>query len=101
VNHLLSALTGERRLADLRVPLGRLPLIEALKGAMPEGHNERARLVGRETGMSPLLPLFTLGVYAHELQFGARQFRAFQRAFGWPASEPKWPGAVASCGEAA
>jgi predicted metal-dependent phosphoesterase TrpH len=174
VNHLFSALTGARELADLRRPLGRLPLIEALSGAMPEGHNERARLVGREAGMAPvggsdahslahvahafttvpgartkeeflaglrtgltvpsgrsgsyarltgevsrifaagyaetarelqqgagsvlrlaaslamapllpLIPLFTLGVYLHERRFGARHFRAFQEAFGWPA----------------
>lgn len=31
------------------------------------------------------IPLFTLGVYAHELAFGRRFFRAFQEAFGWPA----------------
>jgi predicted metal-dependent phosphoesterase TrpH len=174
VNHLFSALTGARELADLRRPLGRLPLIEALSGAMPEGHNERARLVGREAGMAPvggsdahslahvarafttvpgartkeeflaglrtgftvpsgrsgsyarltgevvrifaagyvetlrevmagapsalrvgaslvmapflpLIPLFTLCVYARERRFGARHFRAFQEAFGWPA----------------
>jgi len=173
VNHLFSALTGSRELADLRLPLGRLPLIEALNGAMPEAHNEQARIVGREAGMAPvggsdahslahvarafttvpgarskeeflaglhsgftvpcgrsgsyarltgevsriftagyaetlrealagapsplrvaasvllapflaLIPLFTLGVYAHERSFGARHFRAFQEAFGWP-----------------
>jgi hypothetical protein len=33
----------------------------------------------------PLIPLFTLGVHAHERRFGARHFRAFQEAFGWPA----------------
>ena len=54
VNHLFSALTGARELADLRLPLGRLPLVEALNGAMPEGHNERARIVGREAGMAPV-----------------------------------------------
>ena len=192
VNHLFSALTGARELADLRLPLGRLPLIEALNGAMPEGHNERARIVGREAGMAPvggsdahslahvarafttvpgartkeeflaglrtgltgpcgrsgsyarltgevarifaagyadtvravvagapdamrvaaslalasflpLIPLFTLGVYIHEQRFGARHFRAFQEAFGWPAlpsARPSPPGA-ASLGEAA
>ena len=31
VNHLFSALTGTRELADLRRPLARLPLIEALE----------------------------------------------------------------------
>jgi predicted metal-dependent phosphoesterase TrpH len=192
VNHLFSALTGARELADLRLPLGRLPLIEALNGAMPEGHNERARIVGREAGMAPvggsdahslahvarafttvpgartkeeflaglrtgftvpsghsgsyarltgevarifaagyaetarevlagapsavrvaaslalapflpLIPLFTLGVYAHERRFGARHFRAFQDAFGWPALPSEGPSATfdASLGEAA
>lgn len=33
----------------------------------------------------PLIPLFTLGVYAHERRFGRRHFRAFPEAFGWPA----------------
>ena len=46
VNHLFSALTGARELADLRLPLGRIPLIEVRNGAMPEAHNERARQVG-------------------------------------------------------
>jgi predicted metal-dependent phosphoesterase TrpH len=192
VNHLFSALTGARELADLRQPLGRLPLIEALSGAMPEGHNERARLVGREAGMAPvggsdahslahvarafttvpgartkeeflgglrtgltvpsgrsgsyarltgevarifaagyaeagrdllagalsaslrvaaslamapllpLIPLFTLGVYAHERRFGARHFRAFQEAFGWPALPSERPRSLAApLGEAA
>jgi len=173
VNHLFSALTGARQLADLRLPLGRLPLIEALNGAMPEGHNEQARIVGREAGMAPvggsdahslahvarafttvpgartreeflaglrtgltvpcgrsgsyarltgevsrifaagyaetlrdaasgapcplrvaasilmapllpLIPFFTMGVYAHERSFGVRHFRVFREAFGWP-----------------
>jgi predicted metal-dependent phosphoesterase TrpH len=192
VNHLFSALTGARELADLRLPLGRLPLIEALNGAMPEGHNERARIVGREAGMAPvggsdahslahvarafttvpgartkeeflaglrtgltvpcgrsgsyarltgevvrifsagyaetaravvagepdamrvaaslallpflpLIPLFTLGVYAHERRFGARHFRAFQEAFGWPALPHERPSPLGadSLGEAA
>jgi predicted metal-dependent phosphoesterase TrpH len=192
VNHLFSALTGARELADLRLPLGRLPLIEALSGAMPEGHNERARIVGHEAGMAPvggsdahslahvarafttvpgartkeeflaglrtgltvpsgrsgsyarltdevvrifaagyaeaarealagapsalrvaaslamapllpLIPLFTLGVYAHERRFGDRHFRAFQQAFGWPAvlSEREAATLAASLGEAA
>lgn len=192
VNHLFSALTGEREIADLRRPLGRLPLIEALSGAMPEGHNERARIVGREAGMAPLggsdahslahvarafttvpgartkeeflaglrigltvpagrsgsyarltsevvrivaagyldtlrgvlagapsvlrvgaslamapllgaIPLFTLGVYLHERRFGARQFRLFREAFGWPTlpSEQRVLIDTTSLGEAA
>ena len=32
----------------------------------------------------PLIPLFTLGVYVHELRFGIRHFRSFREAFGWP-----------------
>jgi predicted metal-dependent phosphoesterase TrpH len=69
VNHLFSAITGARQLADLRLPLGRLPLIEALSGAMPEGHNERARMVGREVGMAPVG-----GSDAHCLAHVARAF---------------------------
>lgn len=173
VNHLFSALTGDRELPDLLLPLGRLPLIEVLNGAMPESHNRHAARVGRASGMAPvggsdahslahvaraftsvpgarsredflaglrigrsipqgrcgsyarlttevvrifaagyaeagqelvagkgsllrlslsaalapflpLIPLFTLAVYARELRFGARQFRAFQSACGWP-----------------
>ena len=44
VNHLFSALTGPRELADLHLPLKHLSLIEALNGSMPAAHNERARL---------------------------------------------------------
>jgi predicted metal-dependent phosphoesterase TrpH len=69
VNHLFSALTGGRETADLRLPLGRLPLIEALNGAMPEAHNERARLVGRGAGMAPVG-----GSDAHSLAHVARAF---------------------------
>jgi predicted metal-dependent phosphoesterase TrpH len=54
VNHLFSALTGARELPDLRLPVGRLRLVEALNGAMPEGHNEYARLLGRSAGMAPV-----------------------------------------------
>src|SRR5262245_9748611 len=54
VNHLFSALTGERLLGDLRIPLGRLPLIEALNGSQPAGHNAGALRVGRRAGMSPV-----------------------------------------------
>jgi predicted metal-dependent phosphoesterase TrpH len=54
VNHLFSALTGARELDDVRLPLGRLPLIEALNGSQPEGHNEYARVTGRLAGMAPV-----------------------------------------------
>jgi predicted metal-dependent phosphoesterase TrpH len=52
VNHLFSALTGDREIPDLRLPIGRLPLIETLNGAMPESQNEAVRLVGRAASMS-------------------------------------------------
>jgi predicted metal-dependent phosphoesterase TrpH len=176
VNHLFSALTGARAVADLRLPIGRLPLIEALNGSMPEAHNEHARRVGRAAGMAPvggsdshslagvgrayttvagarsredfleglrrgltvpsgragsyraltaevgrifaaayreaaleawsgreagralvslallpllpMIPIVTACIHAHEVRFGARQFRAFQKTFGWPAERP-------------
>ena len=69
VNHLFSALTGQRELADLRLPLGRLPLVETLNGAMPEGHNEQARLVGRACGMAAVG-----GSDAHALAHVGRAF---------------------------
>jgi predicted metal-dependent phosphoesterase TrpH len=69
VNHLFSALTGERALADLHLPLGRLPLIEGLSNAMPPGHNAAAQRVGREARMSPIG-----GSDAHSLAHVARAF---------------------------
>jgi hypothetical protein len=33
----------------------------------------------------PLLPLFTLGLYAREIRFGLRWVEAFRQAYGWPA----------------
>jgi predicted metal-dependent phosphoesterase TrpH len=69
VNHLFSALTGARALGDLRRPLGCLPLVEALNGAMPAGHNEAARLAGRAFGMAPVG-----GSDAHSLAHVARAF---------------------------
>ena len=68
VNHLFSALTGARALGDLRCPLGRLPLVEALNGAIPEGH-EAARLAGRAWGMAAVG-----GSDAHSLAHVARAF---------------------------
>jgi len=174
VNHLFSALTGRREVSDLRLPLGRLPLIEALNGSIPKGHNDSARRVGQAAGMAPvggsdahtlahvarawttvpgartrnqfleglrrgltvpagrsgsyarltsevarifaagyaetardlmaegvpalrvaasavlapllpLVPLFTLGIYAREIRFGLRWLEAFQETYGWPA----------------
>lgn len=52
VNHLFSALTGERELADLHLPLKHLGLIEALNGCMPATQNEYARLTGRFAGLA-------------------------------------------------
>lgn len=75
VNHLFSALTGPREPADLRLPLGRLPLIEALNGAMPEGHNEAARLLGRSAAMAPIG-----GSDAHSLAHVASAFTTVPRA---------------------
>jgi hypothetical protein len=54
VNHPFSALTGDRLLGDLQVPLGRLPLIEALNGSQPAGHNAGSHRLGRRSGMSPV-----------------------------------------------
>ena len=50
-------------------PSGGFPSIQALNGAMPEGHNERARIVGREAGMAPVG-----GSDAHSLAHVARAF---------------------------
>jgi len=69
VNHLFSALTGERCLDDFRLPLGRLPLIEALNGAMPARHNERALALGRAVGMAGVG-----GSDAHSLAHVARAY---------------------------
>ncbi len=70
MNHLFSALTGERRVADLLRPLGRLPLVEALNGAMPRAHNAAGRLSsGRAAGMA-----LVGGSDAHSLAHVARAF---------------------------
>jgi len=69
VNHPFSALTGAREPADLRLPVARLPLIETLNGAMPEGHNEGARLVSRAAGLASVG-----GSDAHSLAHVARAF---------------------------
>jgi hypothetical protein len=54
LNHPFSALTGRRELVDLEAVLGRLSLVEALNGSMPEGHNGKARLLGRAFGLAPV-----------------------------------------------
>ncbi len=69
VNHLFAALTGERTPDDLELPLGRLPLIETLNGAMPWRHNRAARRAGREAGMAPVG-----GSDSHSLAHVARAF---------------------------
>jgi hypothetical protein len=117
VNHLFSALTGERTLADLRtgltVPVGRsgsyARLTTEVARIFAAGYAETWRDLRRgafsplraaaSLAMAPflpLIPLFTLGVYAHERRFGARHFRDFQEAFGWPAlpSERPLPGVI-------
>jgi predicted metal-dependent phosphoesterase TrpH len=75
VNHLVSALTGERLVGDLRIPLGRLPLIEALNGSQPAGHNAGAGRVGRRSGMSPVG-----GSDSHTLHGVARAWTSVPRA---------------------
>jgi predicted metal-dependent phosphoesterase TrpH len=52
VNHLYSALTGGREVADLHLPLKHLGLLEALNGSMPESQNEQARLTSRFAGLA-------------------------------------------------
>ena len=69
VNHPFSALTGERAVADLRLPLRRLPLVEALNGAMPGRHNQKAASVGREAGVA-----LVGGSDAHSLVHVARAY---------------------------
>ncbi|HXY38023.1 MAG TPA: PHP-associated domain-containing protein [Vicinamibacteria bacterium] len=69
VNHLFSALTGPRAAEDLHLPLAQLPLIEALNGSMPQGHNQQAATVGRAAGMGAVG-----GSDAHSLLHVARAF---------------------------
>jgi predicted metal-dependent phosphoesterase TrpH len=69
VNHLYSALTGPRELADLHLPLKHLSLIEALNGSMPAAHNEHARLTGRFAGLAAVG-----GSDSHTLSGVARAF---------------------------
>lgn len=52
INHLFSALTGDRETDDLHLPLKHLSLIEALNGCMTERQNEYARLTGRFAGLA-------------------------------------------------
>jgi predicted metal-dependent phosphoesterase TrpH len=69
VNHLFSALTGKRELADLHLPLKHLGLIEALNGCMPATQNEYARLTGRFAGLAGVG-----GSDSHSLAGVARSF---------------------------
>jgi predicted metal-dependent phosphoesterase TrpH len=71
VNHLFSALTGARELADLHLPLKHLGLIEALNGSMPASQNEYARLTGRFAGLAGVG-----GSDGHSLAGVARAFTA-------------------------
>jgi predicted metal-dependent phosphoesterase TrpH len=54
VNHLFSALTGRRELQDLRLPLGRLDLIEVVNGALPRTTNDSAEQARQAAGLSPV-----------------------------------------------
>jgi predicted metal-dependent phosphoesterase TrpH len=69
LNHPFSALTGRREEDDFRLPVGRLPLVEAMNGSMPEGHNESARLLARAAGMASVG-----GSDSHTLAHVARAF---------------------------
>jgi hypothetical protein len=71
VNHLYSALTGGREVADLHLPLKHLGLIEALNGSMPDSQNEQARLTGRFAGLAGVG-----GSDSHSLAGVARAFTA-------------------------
>jgi predicted metal-dependent phosphoesterase TrpH len=54
VNHLFSALTGRRRVADFGLALGGVSLIEARNGMMPARTNDYARSVGRAAGLGAI-----------------------------------------------
>jgi predicted metal-dependent phosphoesterase TrpH len=69
LNHPFSALTGERERADFQIALGHLPLVEALNGSMPEGHNESARRLARAHGLATVG-----GSDSHTLTHVARAF---------------------------
>jgi len=70
VNHLFSALTGARELADLRRPLGRLPLIDAHSlgyvarafTTVPGARSKEEFLAGLRTGLT--VPSGRSGSYA-------------------------------------
>jgi predicted metal-dependent phosphoesterase TrpH len=69
LNHPFSALTGQRERADFQMALGRLSLVETLNGSMPEGHNEKARLLARAHGLAAVG-----GSDSHTLAHVARAF---------------------------
>jgi predicted metal-dependent phosphoesterase TrpH len=50
INHLFSALTGPRQLADLHLALAAAPLVEAPNGMMPPATNAYAAAAGRAAG---------------------------------------------------
>lgn len=52
VNHLFSALTGRRAVADFRLALQGLPLVEARNGMMPASTNRYAAAAARAAGLA-------------------------------------------------
>jgi hypothetical protein len=54
VNHLFSALTGRRAVADFRVALDGVPLVEARNGMLPPRINRYAEQAGRAWRLGPI-----------------------------------------------
>ena len=69
VNHLFSALTGRRQVADLALALRSVKLIETRNGMMPASTNAFARRTGQRAGLSGVG-----GSDAHTLASVARAF---------------------------
>jgi predicted metal-dependent phosphoesterase TrpH len=69
INHPFSALTGRRETGDLALAFREVPLVEALNGSMPSGHNALALRAGREAGLAGVG-----GSDAHSLRFVARAY---------------------------
>jgi hypothetical protein len=69
VNHLFSALTGRRRVADLHLALRSVRLIETRNAMMPAATNAHARLTGQRAGLAGVG-----GSDAHTLASVARAF---------------------------
>jgi hypothetical protein len=69
VNHLFSALTGRRQVADLHLALNSVRLVETRNGMMPEETNRYARRTGAQLGLAGVG-----GSDAHTLASVARAF---------------------------